>query len=594
MDIHPEKDTPYVIDQFERQAKGEFSLAADLPIKKKDGSVFYADVNTATVKIAGKAYLMGFFHDTTERKKMEQELQERNEQLDAQNEELQAQAQEMTAQQQELAEKTRELEAASKAKSEFLASMSHELRTPLNAIIGFSELLLDGTAGGINAEQGEYLRDVLTGGEHLLNLINDILDLSKIEARKMEFRLGNINVADIISEVTQTVKPLVAEKKLELKTSIAKNLPLVRAGASRIKQVLLNLLGNAIKFTPAGGKITIKVSEAANWCQISVTDTGIGIKKEDQGRLFEAFTQIITPGGKKEGTGLGLAIAKQIVEAHRGRIWVTSEFGQGSTFFFTLPIAVKPDKVIEPESGQARILIIDDDQRARNLLRAWLEKEGYAIAEATSAEEGIDKAKELLPSLIILDILMPDRNGWYVLQKIKSIPKLRNISVIIASVVEEQGLAFSMGAADYFVKPIDKKRFLSRVADIGIDSGQKVLVVDDNPADVKLVATSLEAIGIKVLRSYGGEEGIKLARENKPALIVLDLLMPELSGFEVIERLRADRETQDIPIIVLTVKDLSEGEKEALTKHTSAVMRKTSFKRREFLEKVKGVLTSGK
>jgi len=541
--------------------------------------------------------------DITERKRAEEELKEKNAQLRAQH--------------QELTEKSREVEKASQAKSEFLASMSHELRTPLNAIIGFSELILDGVPGDINKEQRQCLSDVLSSGQHLLNLINDVLDLSKVEVGKIELRLQNLNLADVINNVVQTVKPMLDDNRHKLRVSVEEELPQVRVDKSRLKQIFLNLLGNAIKFTPAGGKLDIEVSRKGDWYQVSVVDNGIGIKQEDQERIFEAFTQADTlPDGKKEGTGLGLALTKQLVELCGGKIWVESKYGKGSKFTFTLPLIVEGKPYLEVEKaaapfeklgegltelkepllrpGQKRILVVDDDRKARSLLSVWLKEEGYAIAEASTGDEGIKKANELLPAVIVLDILMPDKDGWQVLQELKSASRTRDIPVVIASVVEEEELGFSLGAADYFVKPIDKERFLKRIVELGLGRGEKVLVVDDNPADVRLVASILEAGGNRVLRAYGGEEGVRMAKENKPALIVLDILMPDLSGFEVIERLSRDGETRDIPIIVLTIKELTEEEMKMLSEQTTAIMTKMTLRREDFLREVERVVKLGK
>ena len=508
-------------------------------------------------------------------------------------------------------EKTRQLEAASRAKSEFLASMSHELRTPLNAVIGFSELLLDGVPGEINDEQRDCLSDILSSGQHLLNLINDILDLSKVEAGKMEFKLENLSLTDVLNDAVQTIRPLLDEKVHKLEISIEEGFPQVHADKSRLRQILLNLLSNAIKCTQKGGELRIESTREGDWCHISMVDNGIGIKKEDQERIFEVFTQAeALQDETKKGTGLGLTLTRQFVEATGGRIWVESEYGKGSKFTFTLPLAregelylkEKREELAEevpetrepvPRPEQKLILLIDDDRKARSLLKAWLETEGYAITEASSGDEGIKQAKDLHPAVIALDILMPDKDGWQVLQELKSMPETMDIPIVITSVVEEEEIGFSLGAMDYFVKPIDKERFLKRLAELGVTRREEVLVVDDNPADVRLVASILEAEGIGVLRAYGGEEGARIAKESKPALIVLDILMPDLSGFEVIERLRGDKETRNIPIIILTIKELAEEEFKMLKEHTRAIMMKATFSREDFLGKVKRVANLG-
>ena len=296
--------------------------------------------------------VIGVSRDITERKRLEQEIQKKNEQLDAQNEELRAANEELIVQQQELMEKTRELETVSQAKNAFLANMSHELRTPLNAVIGFSELMLDGVPGEISDEQRQCLSDILSSGQHLLNLVNDVLDLSKVEAGRMELKLENLNMADVINDVVQTVKPILGKNRLKIGVSIAEGPPQVYADKIRLRQIFLNLLSNAIKFALPGSKLGIETGRESDWYQVSVVDNGIGIKKEDQERIFEAFSQVETlPDRKKKGTGLGLLIARQFVETMGGRIWVESEYGKGSKFTFTLPLAISD---IYPEEGNRR------------------------------------------------------------------------------------------------------------------------------------------------------------------------------------------------------------------------------------------------
>jgi len=580
--------------------------------RRKDGSTISTLIEDRYVKDqSGQVIgLRSTIQDITERKRMERELQERNEQLDAQNEELQSQAEELMTQQQELIKKTAEVERANQLKSEFLASMSHELRTPLNVIIGFSQLMRDEVSGKVNDEQRQCLDDILAGGQHLLNLINDILDLSKVEAGKMEFKLESLNLADVINDAAQTIKLMLDDKGHKLRVSVEEGLPQVRADRGRLKQVFLNLLSNATKFTLPGGKLGIEVSRQGNWCQISVVDNSIGIKEEDREKIFEVFTQAeALPDGNKRGTGLGLALTRQFVEVMGGRIWVESEYGKGSRFTFTLPMAgedepyleekreeleVRLPEVKEPPTkpGQKRVLVVDDDHRTRRLVSALLKAEGCAVAEASTGDEGIKKAKELVPALVILDILMPGKDGWQVLQALKSMPETRDIPVVITSVIEEKEPGFRLGAVDYFVKPIDRKRFQKRIAELGIARREKVLVVDDNPADVRLVASILEAENIEALCAYGGEEGVRMAKENEPSLIVLDILMTDLDGFEVIERLRQDEKTRNIPIIILTMKELTKEELRMLWQ-TKAIIMKATFSREDFVSEVKRVVNLG-
>jgi len=336
--MHPEEREAVL----EGIASGTRETTRELRFRKKDGTeIVVSDTKVAVRDDAGKIlYFDGIIEDITERKLIEQELQQKNEQLDVQNEELQSQSEELMVQQQELIEKSRELEEASQAKSEFLANMSHELRTPLNAVIGFSQLLADGIPGEVNKEQEQCLNDILGSGEHLLSLINDVLDLSKVEAGKIELKPESLNLADVIDDVVQTVKPMLADNRHRLEFSLEEELPQVRADEGKLKQIFLNLMSNAIKFTAPGGMLGIEVSRDGDWCQVSVVDDGIGIKKEDQGRIFEPFTQVdFLPGKKRGGTGLGLALTRQFVEMCGGKIWVESEYGKGSKFTFTLLLA---------------------------------------------------------------------------------------------------------------------------------------------------------------------------------------------------------------------------------------------------------------
>ena len=338
--VHP-KDRETSLERHYRKVRGEAMPGLfEMVIIRKNGAEVPVELTSAYTTYGGGLANVAFIRDITERKRMERELQERNEQLDVQNEELQSQTEELLTQQQELIGKTGEVERANQLKSEFLANMSHGLRTPLNVIIGFSELMRDEAPGKINDEQRQCLSDILASSQHLLNLINKVLDLSKVESGKTKLNLANLSLAEVIESLVRTMMPILAPRQQSLDVEIEEGLPLVHADKAKVNEVLLNLLSNATRFTPGGGKLKIEAVREGDWCQVSVIDSGIGIKEEDQEQIFEPFCQLDNPLTKeKSGTGLGLALVKQIIEKHGGQVWVESEYGKGSRFTFTLPLA---------------------------------------------------------------------------------------------------------------------------------------------------------------------------------------------------------------------------------------------------------------
>ncbi len=366
-------------------------------------------------------------------------------------------------------------EAATRHKSEFLANMSHELRTPLNAIIGFSEVLLEKMFGELNEKQEEYLQDILSSGQHLLSLINDILDLSKVEAGKMELEPAVFNLRELLEGSLVMVKERALAHGLTLSLDIAEDIDTFIGDERKVKQVLFNLLSNAVKFTPDKGKVGVTATKTNGVVQVVVRDTGIGVAAEDQQQIFEAFQQVGKGMvGKPEGTGLGLALTKKFVELHGGRIWVESTLGQGSTFTFTLPItgaaygtplpAVRQKAVrergAEAASAAPLVLIIDDDAKAVELLRLYLTEAGYAVTIARDGQAGLAQMTQLHPDAIILDVLLPKVDGWAFLAQMKADPTFKEVPIVIASVVDQKAKGFALGAAQYLVKPVPKEELL--------------------------------------------------------------------------------------------------------------------------------------
>jgi PAS domain S-box-containing protein len=509
------------------------------------------------------SFLLGISEDITEAKKAQEALLQAQEQADR----------------------------ANRAKSQFLAGMSHELRTPLNAILGFSELLTDDSIDRFDkATRRRFLDQIHSSGQHLLELINDILDLSKVEAGQMDLHLEPIELGTLIAGVQASVEPLARSKSISLNTGPLTELRLI-ADAGKVRQMLLNLVSNAIKFTPGGGRIDIVARRAESWVEIAVSDSGIGIAKQDLTRLFTEFQQLDAgPGRQQEGTGLGLALTKRFAELHGGRVTVESTLGKGSTFTLHLPLqatALKaPAPVALPQSAaidldRPLVLIVDDDPQAAEILARHLEAGGFRSELARTGPEALTMSRDLKPVAITLDILLPEVDGWEVLNRLKADEATRDIPVVVVSVVDNVALGRALGALDYFVKPVDGKALLSRLGQFTFTTKVKsepvrVLVVDDEQANLDLLEALLKPAGFGVLRASGGQEGIAMAKSEMPNLILLDLMMPNVNGFDVVEALRAEEATRSIPVMVLTAKVLTADDKKALNGQVAAIFERNS------------------
>jgi signal transduction histidine kinase/DNA-binding response OmpR family regulator len=500
----------------------------------------------------------------------------------------------------QLERKTRELEVASQHKSDFLASMSHELRTPLNAVIGFSDVLLDRMFGELNERQDEYVRDIRNSGRHLLELINEILDLSKVEAGQMELDLDAVSLPELIEHGLAMVRERAGGHGISLTRDVDPELATAHADELKLKQVIVNLLSNAVKFTPDGGAVTVTARRVGTEAHVSVRDTGVGIPAAEQERVFEAFQR----GGRAartstEGTGLGLTLSKRIIDLHGGRLWMESEPGVGSTFSFAIPLvhasAAPTDRPPEPSEpvdvtsdGTGNILVVEDDRRSADLLRVYLEDAGYAVSIARDGVAGLELAGRLRPAAVILDVLLPRLNGWDLLAQLKSDPATSEIPVVIVSMTDDQGAGFALGAADYLVKPVDRARLLGALSRCAQPRREPptLVAIDDDPVDLDLLEAVLAPEGWRVVRATGGEEGLRAVREERPAVVVLDLLMPGLDGFAVIEQLRADPLVGDVPVVVLTSKEMTRADRERLAGQISFLAQKGSFPQSELVSLV--------
>jgi signal transduction histidine kinase/DNA-binding response OmpR family regulator len=456
-----------------------------------------------------------------------------------------------------------DLQAASAAKSDFLAAMSHELRTPLNAIIGFSELLSEGGDEAGDAKTvASYSEHIHESGLHLLELVNDVLDLARVEAGRLDLKPLPFELDALVRQTVATMQPLADQKQLSLTLQLA---PVtIDADPSRVRQVVLNLLSNAVKFTGDGGEIRLSLEAGEDGqARLTVSDTGRGIPADELERIFEAFHQADDGGvtTHHEGTGLGLALTRQLVEAHGGRIEVRSEVGRGSEFTVTLPVERSAAPSTEPApslpAGVPRVLVIEDDPAARELLRVHLESAGYAVAATGSGRQGLAWIGELQPDAVLLDILLPDLDGWEILQRAKSDAATRSIPIMVVSVVDDRELGLALGAVDYVVMPASRERLLEALGRLTVTTKVRTrtitaLVIDPDADDVERYRQLLEPDGFRVIGALDGETGRNRAKVDAPDLILLDAVLPDMDGFELAHLLSRDPETASIPIWLTT------------------------------------------
>lgn len=490
------------------------------------------------------------------------------------------------------AEQLRELD---KLKNQFLANMSHELRTPLNSIIGFSRVILKGIDGPVSDLQQQDLTAIYNAGQHLLGLINDILDLSRIEAGKMELNFEDLQIESLISSVMATARGLVKEKKIMLEQRVQPNLPIIQADATRIRQVLLNLLQNAAKFTEEGHirvLATLESAPSGQVIKISVEDTGIGIAMEDQERLFQPFTQVDSSTTRKVGgTGLGLSISRNLIDLHGGEIGVRSTVGKGSTFYFTLPLKIETPK-IEYDGERKLVLAIDDDPNVVELYERYLNSQGFEVIPVHDPNRAVELAIELKPFAITLDVMMPSKNGWQVMQDLKAHDATRNIPVIFCTIIEEKTRGFRLGASDYLLKPILEEDLVNALVRLeAVNEIHTVLVIDDDSEVLRLVEKILKPTGLyDLILAEGGEMGMIALKKYNPDVILLDLLMDDLDGFKVLEHIHQHEKLSQIPVIVVTGYELDEVEHETISAYASNLIRKGNFKEKQLIDKIAEIL----
>ena len=549
----------------------------DLYAVRKDGTEFAVDINLSPLSGVEGGHVMCVLRDVSQRRGAEEKIRVLNQSLERRNQEV---------------------ERANRLKSEFLASMSHELRTPLNTILGFSELLSEQNAGPLNEKQKRFLTHIQHDASHLLALINDVLDLSKIEAGRLELRLEEFPMAVAAAEVLTSIRPLAATKGISLDSDLDTQL-MLQADRLRFKEILYNLLSNAIKFTPSGGRVWIESTVADGWVSIEVGDTGIGIEPEDQQEIFESFRQVsATTKGVREGTGLGLAITKRLVEHHDGRIWVESEPGKGSRFFFTLRLS-QPEK--EPAAEAAGdhlsplLLVASHVASWREEILQQLQREGFRVQTAGSGADAFHKAKRLRPDLALLDMELPGKSGWETLHELKASPDTRSIPVIIVTAEDERKMGAALGAAESLIKPLTSNSVIQAVRRVLQPEGTlRVLIVDDDPETRELLIDTLMNEGHSPLTARFAAEALTALSTSRVDVVVLDLLLPGRNGFEVLSDIRANPRLNGLPVLVITVKDLSERERETLSSQGAQVIAKGSGWRQELLRQLRRTAPSGR
>ncbi len=522
----------------------------------------------------------------------------------------------------ELDQRTRELEDANlrireadRMKSQFLANMSHELRTPLNSIIGFSDVLLNRLPKDMPPRFGRFLSNIHASGQHLLGIINDLLDLSKIEAGRMELCLEPVELALVVQGVCSIMHGSAHQRHIGFTVELPEDLPAIEADPVKIKQILYNLVSNAVKFSDDGATVTItatRVDGAAgepDVVRLAVVDAGVGIDPVNHRVIFEEFRQVDGSSTRSHGgTGLGLALVKRLVELHGGTISVTSALGRGSTFTVTLPVRFLGDAatVAEPlhatldlpEEEGARVLVVEDDPTAFEVMRAHLAAASYVPVRARNGDEAVALAHQVRPVAITLDIILPGPDGWEVLRRLKADPTTAAIPVIMVSVLDNHDLAVTLGAADYLTKPVTAEALISRLGKLaprtpGRDAAPHLLLIDDDPGLHELMEEKLVSLGYRVAHALNGREGLASAVRAKPELIILDLMMEEMDGFEVASRLKAEEATAAIPVVVLTAKEMDRADHQRLRGKIAALVGKVDIPGDRLVQVIERVLKEG-
>ncbi|MCB0832517.1 MAG: response regulator [Bacteroidetes bacterium] len=585
----------------------------------KHSSMSYMQIQVSELDASGKKQKLVILRDYTDFHRNLKSMESGMREIERKKFDYEQKTQELEKAYRELEKMKANVQEADRIKSEFLSNMSHELRTPLNSIMALSSILLARMDGDLNEEQEKQIKIVEKSGKNLLNLINDILDLSKIDAGRMDVYLSEYSVPEFANSIRMTIQPMLRDSELEFQMHIDDEIDMHFTDENKLKQILLNLLTNGIKFTSKGHvKLGIYRTKFADVLEFIVSDTGIGIDPVNFETIFDPFRQIDGSATRKfGGTGLGLAVTKKMVELLGGKIWVESELGKGSTFKFILPAGKRtagqkvmteveiqsmiesekgtPEALLETEPslepGKKTILVVEDDNESLYIVKKYLADTEFQVVSLKEGSQVVSKTIQYKPDVILLDVMLPKKDGWEILQELKGVKETRDTPVMIVSMIDNKKLGFSLGASDYMVKPVAKDMLIKRLQKLSEEKGlKKILIVDDDLSQAELVEEILESDDFISEVATSGEMAIQLVKRKSYDLVILDLLMPQIDGFSVLKSLQGNPSTEKTPVLILTGKLLTKEDQQKLSGTYYHIFQKSMFSREKLLEQIHTIL----
>jgi PAS domain S-box-containing protein len=558
-------------------------IGLELFAQRKDGTQFPVEISLSPIRSSQGSRVIAIVRDITGRKQADAKINAIHQQF----------AGELAATNQQLEIRNREVERANRLKSEFLASMSHELRTPLHTIIGFGDLLAEELKGALNPDQKRFVEHIQRDSRHLLELINDILDLSKIESGRLELHLEQFRAADAIAETIAGLRSLAENKHIRI-SELLDNSATVTADRLRFKEIFYNLVSNSIKFTPEKGRITVECRQEPKTIYFAVMDTGVGIDPSEQQAIFDKFYQLgSTTRGVREGTGLGLAITKSLVEMHGGRIWVESTPGEGSRFQFIIPRAESELPIRQMDlQASGSILVAGIGHKYEGLVDS-LQQKGYEVSIGETVDQALSATRSARPAALVLDLLTFGPKTWTVLQDLRANEHTARTPVLALTTSEDQSIATSLGANAALTKPVNPTLLIKILEEKALRSSgepSRILLVDDKAPSRQLISDALRSAGFLPVLASSGKQALEVLARSPTSAIVIDLLMPEMSGFELLLRVRQNPGFAELPMVVLTAKEVDQEDTQILSRQANAVLLKVSPWKEEFLTKIHELL----